>query len=253
MKTKHALKFHAATPARLLILVLLLLFSSVVTATTSAQPRYGAGVRSVGQPLGWSRVPKNLETSIQNALNADTQFRTMRDNAIDALKGNQQAMISLIKDAEKSGSLSEAAIRQASVKEAKKSGSLSDLIITTFGHWDNGYWTFFGYQTGAKLTGSQISQMVGLAKQRRQNLWQQAVDTAKIYGYTLDPKTMTVTGGGGWSAHPTGARTNQPASSMPPQSVIRAARVGQYLHGPGGVSYQKRADGLYDASGEKVQ
>lgn len=43
------------------------------------------------------------------------------------------------------------------------------------------------------------------------------------------------------------------ASTVPPKSIVDAAKVGQYIHGPGGVSYQKKADGLYDGSGKKVE
>jgi len=43
------------------------------------------------------------------------------------------------------------------------------------------------------------------------------------------------------------------SSSVPPKSIVDAAKVGQYIHGPGGVSYQKKADGLYDGSGKKVE
>ena len=140
-------------------------------------------------------IGKEIETAREIARESDTRLRVMRENEADALKGNQQAMISLVANhiGMTLGQQKGARINQAVWNEAVQSAPLLQRARAQFNK--------DGILSGVTLSPDQIKQMVGLAQQRRDLQWRQAVETAQQNGIAIAaPKEdtgATTPGGGG--------------------------------------------------------
>lgn len=124
-----------------------------------------------------------------NAREAQTRLKIMNQNAQDALAtGNQQAMVSLLMNhiGMTLGAQKGTRVAKSIIDEARRSAPWVDTKLATIGHQDtNGDFIFDGPKGGITLTGEQIGQMVGLAKQRNELQWQQVKDTGNTYGVDL--------------------------------------------------------------------
>lgn len=129
---------------------------------------------------GQTAIPKPAQTEIDKSLSAardaDNRYKTMTQNQADALKGNQQAMLSLVANhiGMTLGAQKGARINQAVWEEAIKSTPWLQRVEAKFDSR--------GYLSGVTLTPDQIKQMTDLAKQKREIVWQQAKQTANQYG-----------------------------------------------------------------------
>jgi hypothetical protein len=168
--------------------------STHVTASTGAFP-----------PAIVSEITK----AINPALEADTRYRVMNDNVGPALKGDQQAQLSLVANhiGMTLGQQKGARINQAVWNEAVASAPWIETIYAKWFHTDpgTGDHIFDGYKSGVNLTGRQIDQMRDLATERRSRQWQQATQTAKFYGVPLNVNVDEKTGITTPSSRPKGA------------------------------------------------
>lgn len=134
-----------------------------------------------GKPFA---VPTSAMTQIDKAREAareaDTRLRVMTQNEADALKGNQQAMISLVANhiGMTLGQQKGARINQAVWDEAVQSAPWLQRAEARFGK--------DGVLSGVTLSPDQIRQMVDLAKQRRDLQWRQAAETGQQYGIPVN-------------------------------------------------------------------
>jgi hypothetical protein len=123
------------------------------------------------------------------AREAQTRLKIMQQNAQDALAtGNQQAMVSLLMNhiGMTLGAQKGTRVAKSIIDEARQSAPWVDTKLATIGHQDaKGDFIFDGLKGGITLTGEQIDQMVGLAKQRNDLQWQQVKDTGATYGVDL--------------------------------------------------------------------
>lgn len=108
------------------------------------------------------------------AAKADLEGAIDRSNTMDrnlraAMKGDQQAMISLVSNhiGMTLGGQKGARINQAVWNEAVESAHLDERMIAKSFHRDtNGDYIFDGWKTGVTLTPDQMHQMVGLAHEK---------------------------------------------------------------------------------------
>ena len=155
-----------------------------------------------------SSVASSIQKNIQPAVEADTRYKIMLDNSIDALMGDQQAMVSLLMNhiGMTLGAQKGTRVAKSIIDEAQASAPWTQRVYAAWGHWDaSGDWVYDGYKTGTKLTGRQIHQMIGLAKERRVRQWQQAQEGARAVGVDLaapplDTSLSTARVGGGTGA-----------------------------------------------------
>jgi hypothetical protein len=123
----------------------------------------------------------------------------MQQNAQEALAtGNQQAMVSLLMNhiGMTLGAQKGTRVAKSVIDEARQSAPWVDTKLATIGHQDaNGDFVFDGAKGGINLTGEQIGQMVGLAKQRNDLQWQQVKDTGETYGVDLSGAIQQTQGG----------------------------------------------------------
>ena len=145
--------------------------------TMELNRRTGA-VKQISGVVSPSQV-KEIEEARKPALAADTQLNVMMENQKDALKGNQQAMLSLVANhiGMTLGQQKGARINQAVWNEAVASTPWLKKVAAK--------WSPEGYLSGVTLSPMQIDQMVGLAKQRRKAVWNQAQKTAEASGVNL--------------------------------------------------------------------
>ena len=123
-----------------------------------------------------------------NAREAQTRLKIMQQNAIDAYKGNQQAMVSLLMNhiGMTLGAQKGTRVAKSIIDEARQSTDWVDSKLSTIGHLDaNDDFIYDGPKGGINLTGGQIKQMVDLAQQRNDLQWQQVKDTGATYGVDL--------------------------------------------------------------------
>lgn len=131
-----------------------------------------------GAPVLSSQQSSELKTAEEDARGADTRLRVMEANLPRAMKGDQQAMVSLLSNhiGMTLGMQKGARINQAVWNEAIKS---APWLATVKAKWGAD-----GYLTGVTLTPDQMNQMVELGKERRSAQWQQVHDTMAQFGAT---------------------------------------------------------------------
>ena len=96
-------------------------------------------------------------------------LQLMEDNYADALKGNQQAMVSMLFNhmGMTSGAVPGTRMTRAAVDEAQESANRIGLNVAKWFHQDtDGNYVFDGPKGGVNLTKTQMDQMIELAKQR---------------------------------------------------------------------------------------
>jgi hypothetical protein len=123
----------------------------------------------------------------------------MQQNALDAYKGNQQAMVSLLMNhiGMTLGAQKGTRVAKSIIDEARQSTDWVDSKLATIGHQDaNGDFIYDGPKGGINLAGGQIKQMVDLAKQRNDLQWQQVKDTGNTYGVDLSGAISQTQGAG---------------------------------------------------------
>jgi hypothetical protein len=130
---------------------------------------------------------KEIEEARKPAINGDALLKTMLKSQRDAMTGNQQAMLSIVANhiGMTLGAQKGARISQAIWNEAISSAPWIQVQAAKWFHPANdgtGDMIFDGYKSGVNLTPEQVTQMVELAKQRRQILWEQFAQTAAANG-----------------------------------------------------------------------
>jgi hypothetical protein len=175
-----------------------------------AKPAGGASVR-VGAPLfaAPNKDYTETKTAYQSAID---RTKVMDKNLASALKGDQQAMLSLVANhiGMTLGAQKGARINQAVWNEAVESAHLDERMIAKSFHQDaNGDYIFDGWKTGVTLTPAQMHQMVNLAHERTEIL-KEHLDRLKTE-LKLDGGAGAAAGGGAWKP-PTGA---PPAANYP--------------------------------------
>lgn len=136
--------------------------------------------------------------------------RTMDANYADALKGNQQAMVSLVMNhiGMTAGAQPGMRMARATIEEAIKSAPWLSTHVNKWFHQDEtGDYIFDGLKGGVTLTKPQMEQMVGLAHQKVNVLH----DTVGAYQEALNPSTMEFQAPGMQQAQ----RAQRPAISAP--------------------------------------
>ena len=134
-----------------------------------------------------------------NAREAQTRLKIMQQNATDAYRGNQQAMVSLLMNhiGMTLGAQKGTRVAKSIIDEARQSTDWVDSKLATIGHQDaNGDFIYDGPKGGINLAGGQIKQMVDLAKQRNDLQWQQVKDTGATYGVDLSGAIQQTQGNG---------------------------------------------------------
>jgi hypothetical protein len=142
-----------------------------------------------GSPIAPALLSQ-VNKSIEPALESSTRLDTMEQNAEDALRGNQQAMLSLVANhiGMTLGAQKGARINQAVWNEAVGSAKWIQSKTAGWFHLANdgtGDMVFDGYKSGVNLTPDQINQMVDLARQRKKLVWKQAQQAGKMYGVNV--------------------------------------------------------------------
>jgi hypothetical protein len=147
------------------------------------------------------------------------RMRTMDANYADALKGNQQAMVSLVMNhiGMTAGAQPGMRMARATIEEAMKSAPWLSTHINKWFHQDEtGDYIFDGLKGGITLTKPQMEQMVGLAHQKVNVLH----DTIGAYQEALNPSTMEVQAPGMSQVQQSAASTGKKkpsASAGPPK------------------------------------
>lgn len=151
-------------------------FQPIQVVTPQGQITPGAfntrtGQTSLPQQGANVPIPKDIQGELnkemQSARDADTRLKIMQQNYQAALKGDQQAMVSLVANhiGMTLGMQKGARINQAVWNEAVASRPWMQGIAAKFD--DN------GYLSGVTLTPPQMKQMLDLAEERRIAQWQQ--------------------------------------------------------------------------------
>jgi hypothetical protein len=150
---------------------------ATATATAPRAPKAPRTVGGGGRGFGGVRVGPELFAAPNKdytAAKADLEGAIDRSNTMDrnlraAMKGDQQAMISLVSNhiGMTLGGQKGARINQAVWNEAVESAHLDERMIAKSFHRDtNGDYIFDGWKTGVTLTPDQMHQMVGLAHEK---------------------------------------------------------------------------------------
>lgn len=193
------------------------------TGRTTMQPVTGS------VPLS-AQAANELAKNIQPAAEADARYRLMVENAVDALKGNQQAMVSLLMNhiGMTLGAQKGSRINQSVIREAEESAPWTKTVYAKWGHWDpDGTWVYDGYKTGINLTGNQIQQMVQLGKERRDQQWRQAEEVGQMYGVPVEAPPLfgkrRAGAGTGAGAEGAGSSSSQTPHATAPAATTPAA------------------------------
>jgi hypothetical protein len=140
-------------------------------------------------------LAENAAKDVATANGADFRWRSMNEAYPKALKGDQQAMVSLLTNhiGMTLGMQKGARITKDILNEAQKSTPWLQGVKAKF---DSD-----GYLSGITLTPQQMEQMIGLAKDQRANAWQQVSDSARQAGVDKEasgmiPKDLRSGGGG---------------------------------------------------------
>lgn len=130
-------------------------------------------------------------TIAEKPLGADFRLSAMEQNYQDALKGNQQAMVSLLTNhiGMTLGLQKGARITKDILHEAAKSQPWLENVKAR--------WGSEGYLEGVTLGPKQMKEMVDLARQQRQLAWDEANDKARYMNIELPQSTYKGTGGAG--------------------------------------------------------
>lgn len=120
----------------------------------------------------------------QPAMDADVRLATMRDNLQEGLKGDQQAMLSLLTNhiGMTLGLQKGARITKDILKEAESSTPWLAKVQAKFNDE--------GYLSGATLAPEQMKQMVGLAEKLRPMSWQKARSQSRAIGINMEPDPL---------------------------------------------------------------
>lgn len=150
-------------------------------------PTASANIRLEGVQSGQDITKKKEVLALfKPAHDADVRLKTMQQNYEDGLKGDQQAMVSLLTNhlGMTMGLQKGARITQAVLDEAQKSAPWLQNIKAKFGT--------DGYLQGVTLPSEVMKQMVALGKNRRDTEWQDAHSNAQYFGYNPDefPKSI---------------------------------------------------------------
>lgn len=169
-------------------------------------------------------------------IDALSRSNTMDQNLKDAQNGNQQAMLSLVANhigmtlsAQKG-----ARITRSAWEEAMNSAPWLSAIAAKWFHEDeNGDMIFDGYKTGVNLTGDQMTQMVNLAHQKRDQLKQNIDTIQNLYGddiaegeklkaksQTQSGKVTSITAGKKKAGTTPAAESGPPAGGGPGKTVF---------------------------------
>jgi len=146
-----------------------------------------------------STIRATIGKEFGTAREAQTRLKIMQQNALDAYKGNQQAMVSLLMNhiGMTLGAQKGTRVAKSIIDEARQSTDWVDSKLAIIGHQDaNGDFIYDGPKGGIKLAGGQIKQMVDLAKQRNDLQWQQVKDTGATYGVDLSGAIAQAQGAG---------------------------------------------------------
>jgi hypothetical protein len=140
-------------------------------------------------------LAENAAKDVATANGADFRWRSMNEAYPKALKGDQQAMVSLLTNhiGMTLGMQKGARITKDILNEAQKSTPWLQGVKAKFDR--------DGYLSGITLTPQQMEQMIGLAKDQRANAWQQVSDSARQAGVDKEaagmiPKDLRSGGGG---------------------------------------------------------
>lgn len=180
-----------------------------------------------------TQAASELAKNIQPAAEADARYRLMVENSVDALKGNQQAMVSLLMNhiGMTLGAQKGSRINQSVIREAEESAPWTQTIYAKWGHWDpDGTWVYDGYKTGINLTGNQIQQMVHLGKERRDQQWRQAETVGQMYGVPVEAPPLF--GKNGTTKTDTGAAKSS-SVALPPaaRAQLKPGHVTTFKNG----------------------
>jgi hypothetical protein len=167
--------------------------SSGGSGATPTAPR--GGHTQVGAPLfaGQSKEYNDAKAAYDGAIHRKT---LMHKNLEEGLKGNQQAMLSLVANhiGMTLGAQKGARINQAVWNEAVQSAPLVKAWMAKMYHQDNnGDYIFDGFKSGVNLTADQMKQMVQLADESTE-VAAQDVDRIKK---RLNDGTSSASGSGG--------------------------------------------------------
>ncbi len=179
--------------------------------------RRTAEIKPVPGSLVAASQSKEIEDARKPAINSDALLKTMLLAEKDAMEGKQQAMLSITANhiGMTLGAQKGARMSQAIWDEAIASAPWIKVQIAKWFHPANdgsGDMIFDGYKSGVNLTPEQVGQMVELAKQRRQILWEQFAQTAAANGVQVQIPEFKETG--------TIRTTPQGANTPPPGSKI---------------------------------
>jgi len=149
--------------------------------------RRNGQIKPVPGSLVAASQSKEIEDARKPAIQGDALLKTMLKSQRDAMTGNQQAMLSITANhiGMTLGAQKGARISQAIWNEAIASAPWIQTQTAKWFHPANdgsGDMIFDGYKSGVNLTPEQVVQMVELAKQRRQILWEQFAQTAAANG-----------------------------------------------------------------------
>jgi hypothetical protein len=139
------------------------------------------------------KAKKIIDTSRADLIAGRKRMKTMDKNKVDALNGNQQAMLSLVANhiGMTLGAQRGARITRAVWDEAMESAPWLEVKIAKFFHKDaDGNYIFDGWKTGVTLTAEQINQMVDLAHQQVDSLQEQVNDTKQEFDEDIGRKSV---------------------------------------------------------------
>jgi len=181
--------------------------AGVVPATTAAAPN----APKVGRVIGF-KTPKEYSDTKKDYESSNDRMKTMDLNLANAMRGDQQAMLSLVANhiGMTLGGQKGARINQAVWNEAVQSAHLSARMIAKSFHQDaNGDYIFDGWKTGVTLTPDQMRQMVALAHEKvnvlKQHLDRLNTEYGRGGGGSQKTYSMTATGPNG---HKIGSNDN---------------------------------------------
>lgn len=182
---------------------------------SSSPTSAGGGHTKVGAPVfaGPNKEYNDAKTAYDGAVHRKT---LMHKNLEEGLKGNQQAMLSLVANhiGMTLGAQKGARINQAVWNEAVASAPIINTWMAKMYHQDkNGDYVFDGFKSGVNLTPEQMKQMVQLADEST-DVAKQDVDRIK---QRLDGDTSNQSGGGSGTVKmkaPDGTTQDVPANQV---------------------------------------
>ena len=139
-------------------------------------------------------VVQQINKNMQAGLDSNNRYRTMIQSEQAARNGDQQAQLNILSQhlGMTQGAQRGARISQAMWNEAMQSAPWLETKAARWFHKDpeTGDYVFDGYKSGVTLTPDQITQMVALAKQRRDIQWAQLKEAGQFYGMNIDTSQL---------------------------------------------------------------